>query len=719
MNTFIKAPKPRILAIDDTPANLFTLGASLKKDFDLQLATSGAEGLRLAIQEPPELILLDIMMPEMDGFETCKRFKAEPSLKDIPVIFITALATVDAEIKGLSFGALDYITKPIQVETARQRIRNLLDREHYRQQAQIKSQQLETKLTELKQAQAQLKLAASVFSSAREGIFITDTHGIIVEVNQAFERITGYGRAEVVGQSPMMLNSGKQTPDFYADMWKQLATKEHWYGELWNLRKGGQLYAEMLNISSVRDAQGQIQNYVALFSDITVQKEHEQELDHIAHYDMLTGLPNRVLLADRLRQGMTQTLRRGQHLAVVFLDLDGFKTVNDNFGHGVGDQLLSILANRMKLALREGDTLARTGGDEFIAVLMDLENTTTSDSLLLRLLQAAAMPFDQDGSHLQVSASIGVSFYPQESDIDADQLIRQADQAMYQAKLAGKNRFHVFDAVQDSGLRTHHESLKRIGQALKNNELALYYQPKVDMRSGKVIGLEALIRWQHPELGLQAPALFLPVIEDHPLAVEVGEWVIETTLSQIEQWQSAGLDIPVSVNVGARQLQQPVFVDRLRTLLENHPLVKPGVLSLEVLETSALENMTMVSHVIEQCRQMGVTFALDDFGTGYSSLTYLKRLPVTTLKIDQSFVRDMLVDADDLAILQGVIGLAQAFDREAIAEGVETTEHGVRLLAMGCYLAQGYGIARPMPAHHVPDWIKHWQCDAAWVYPTH
>jgi EAL domain-containing protein (putative c-di-GMP-specific phosphodiesterase class I) len=333
-------------------------------------------------------------------------------------------------------------------------------------------------------------------------------------------------------------------------------------------------------------------------------------------------------------------------------------------------------------------------------------------------LQAAAMPLELNNTQMQVSASVGVTFYPQVNDMDADQLIRQADQAMYQAKLAGKNRYHVFDAILDSGLRTHHESLKRIGQALKNNELQLYYQPKVNMRSGEVIGMEALIRWQHPVLGLQVPALFLPVIEDHPLAVEVGEWVMETALSQIEHWQAQGLNLPVSVNVGARQLQQLVFVERMRTLLARHPNVKPGMLSLEVLETSALENMTGVNQAIEQCRHMGVTFALDDFGTGYSSLTYLKRLPVTTLKIDQSFVRDMLEDPDDLAILQGVIGLAQAFEREVIAEGVETSEHGVRLLALGCHLAQGYGIAHPMPAHDIPDWINHWEPDTAWTHPA-
>jgi EAL domain-containing protein (putative c-di-GMP-specific phosphodiesterase class I) len=294
-------------------------------------------------------------------------------------------------------------------------------------------------------------------------------------------------------------------------------------------------------------------------------------------------------------------------------------------------------------------------------------------------------------------------------------LLRQSDQAMYQAKLAGKNRYHVFDAELDRSVRGHHESLEHIRRALTEREFVLHYQPKVNMRTGKIIGAEALIRWQHPEKGLLPPAVFLPVIENHPLAVDVGEWVIDTALTQMEQWRAAGLDIPVSVNVGARQLQQADIVERLRNILTMHPEVKPGDLELEVLETSALDDLSRVSQVIEDFREIGVMFALDDFGTGYSSLTYLKRLPVTLLKIDQTFVRDMLGDPDDLAILDGVIGLAAAFRRQVIAEGVETVEHGEMLLRLGCEQAQGYGIARPMPAHELLDWSVGWRPNAAWI----
>ncbi|OQW87892.1 MAG: diguanylate cyclase [Rhodoferax ferrireducens] len=709
--------KPTILAIDDTPVNLLTLGAALKHDFDLQMATSGEMGLELARQNPPDLILLDIMMPGIDGFETCRRLKAEPLLADIPVVFVTALHEQAFEVKGLALGAWDYITKPIQVDTARQRIRNLLERERLRKQVALQLDQLAQELAERQASTNKLKLAAGVFTTAREGILITDTDGTIVDVNEAFSRITGFARQEVLGQNPRILGSGLQSPEFYTAMWRELLTKGHWYGEIWNRRKSGQVYAEMLTITTVRDESGQPRNFVALFSDITALKEHETELNHMAHYDVLTGLPNRVLLADRLRQGMLQAERRGQLLAVVFLDLDGFKGVNDRYGHEAGDQLLMAVARNMKKSLREGDTLARLGGDEFVAVLADLDNAAAGVPLLGRLLEAAAQRTVFGELALKVSASMGVTFFPQDVDMEADQLLRQADQAMYQAKLAGKNRFQVFDTQHDSGMRSRHESLERIRLALQANELVLFYQPKVNMRTGTVMGAEALIRWQHPDKGLLPPASFLPLIEDSPLAIEIGEWVIETALRQIGQWRSQGLLLRVSVNVGARQLQQSNFVTRLSDTLASHPGIQSGDLSIEVLETSALQDLAGVSLVIAQCKDLGVDFALDDFGTGYSSLTYLKRLPVSLLKMDQSFVRDMLIDPDNQAILEAVIGLARAFRRAVIAEGVETIAHGTRLLEMGCDLAQGYGIARPMPAAAVPDWVASWRPDAAWSPP--
>jgi len=565
-----------------------------------------------------------------------------------------------------------------------------------------------TDITEHKQLEQKLQLAASVFTHAREGIMITGTDGTIIDVNEAFSLITGYSREEAIGRSPHFLHSGCHDSSFYAILWQQLLEKGHWYGEIWNRRKTGEIYAQMESISSIRDATGNVSQYVSLFSDITTLKEHEKRLEHIAHFDALTNLPNRILLADRLRQAIVQAQRNGDKLAIAYLDLDGFKAINDTYGHEAGDQLLMSVSARMKQVLRESDTLARIGGDEFVAVLPELSDAESSMPMLNRLLLAAAEPAACGDLVFNVSASLGVTFYPQDGEVDADQLLRQADQAMYQAKLAGKNCVCRFDADQDSYLRTRHESLNRISQAVLAREFVLYYQPKVNLRTRALVGAEALIRWSHPDVGLLPPSEFLPVIEDHPLAVEIGEWVIDSVLTQIQIWHKAGLKIPVSVNIGARQLQQKDFVERLQHLLETHPSIGADCLELEVLETSALEDINHVSNVIYACKELGVAFALDDFGTGYSSLTYLKRLPVTTLKIDRSFVSDMLDDPDDLSILNGVINLAAAFGKQVIAEGVESEKHGELLLQLGCELAQGYGIARPMPAEKMSDWYNNW-----------
>ena len=569
-------------------------------------------------------------------------------------------------------------------------------------------------ITERRCIEEKLKLVASVFTHAREGIAITDSQGVIIDVNDTFTDITGYSKEEALGQTPRMMKSNRHTREFYVDMWDTLFKQGQWHGEIWNRRKNGEVYAQMLTISAVSDTYGNIQHYVSLFTDITTMKKHQQQLEHIAHYDALTDLPNRVLLADRLKQAMAQTLRQGKQLAVVYLDLDGFKVVNDTYGHNVGDELLIILAKHMGEALREGDTMARLGGDEFVAVLVDLEEHQDCEPIIERLLQATSNVVNVGNITLQVSSSIGVTFYPQDG-IDADQLMRQADQAMYLAKQSGKNRYFLFDIVQDVALKAQRENLEDILRAIEQEEFVLYYQPKVNIKTGEIIGAEALVRWQHPKRGLLQPLTFLPSLENNPMSIRLGEWVIETALMQIAQWHTLGLNIPISVNVGGYQLQQSNFVERLHQLLMVHSDVNPHDLELEILETSALEDISQVSDVIHRCQKLGIRFALDDFGTGYSSLTYLKHLPAELLKIDQSFIRDMLSDPDDLAIIEGILGLAKAFRRNVIAEGVETVEHGELLLALGCEWAQGYGIAKPMPAHLIPQWVKTWEPDVKWT----
>lgn len=570
-------------------------------------------------------------------------------------------------------------------------------------------------VSQQKRDRERLQLAASVFTHAREGITICDPAGNILDVNEMFTRITGYSREEVLGKNPSILQSGRQSAEFYADMWRALGEKGQWSGEIWNKAKDGRIYPQTLTITAVHDRAENLLHYVGFFSDITQEKEQERQLERSVHYDVLTDLPNRTLLADRLQQAMAQAHRHSRMLAVVCLDLDGFRRINAVYGRDAGDRVLMGLARRMKLVLRETDSLARLGGDKFVAVLLDVESAESVHPVLDRMLAGAAEAASIGEIEVSVPASMGVTFYPQMVEIDAGQLLRQAEQAMYQSKLAGKNRWQIFDVNQDITVRAHLEDVERIRVALAAGEFVLYYQPTVNMSTGSLVGVEGLIRWQHPTRGLLPPATFLPAILEDPLFERVGDWVLEQALRQLEAWQDGGLKIQVSVNIGARHLRQTGFAERLRALLAAHPGVPASALELEVLETSALLDIAQVSHVLTTCRDLGVSIALDDFGTGYSSLTWLRRLPVNIVKIDQSFVGGMHDNPEDLSILEGVLGLARAFDRTAVAEGVETIEQGRLLLQFGCNLGQGYAIARPMPAEELLPWAGSWKPDPVWT----
>ncbi len=572
-------------------------------------------------------------------------------------------------------------------------------------------------ITAQKLAEAQLRLTSSVFSGTSEGILITNAEGLILDVNSAFSRITGYQHGEVLGKDPLTFRSGRQSHSVFRAMRAGLMRHGEWKGEVWSRRKDGEAYSVLLTVSRICEAKGGVTNYVALFSDITPLKLQQEQLEHGARFDALTNLPNRLLLSDRLGQALVNCQRLGQMLAVLYMDIDGFKSVNDTFGHTVGDELLVAVSHQMRAVLREGDTLARMGGDEFVVVLTGLHGVEDCVQLVHRVLAACACPVLLGGSALSVTTSIGVSLYPND-DIDADKLMRNADFAMYEAKRGGKNRFHLFDASQDAEVKTRTVQQTRVEQALLRQEFVLHYQPKVHMRTGALVGVEALIRWSHPDLGLLAPGSFLPAIEKHPLCERVGAWVLETALQQMAAWRRRGLKIPISINVSARQFLDRQFATHLAAMLAKHSGVQPDMVELEILETSALEDMDAVQTIMADCHRLGVNFSLDDFGTGYSSLTYLRRLPVDTLKIDQSFIRDMLHDANDLSIVKGVIGLATAFNRTVIAEGVETEAHGTQLLAMGCELGQGYAIAKPMPAELLPDWLAHWRPPVAWTSPA-
>lgn len=567
---------------------------------------------------------------------------------------------------------------------------------------------LAVNITHQKEAERKLQEAARVFEYAQEGILIANKEGLIINVNAAFSRITGFKKSDVLGENPRILSSGRQSQKFYSALWAKLIETGYWYGEIWNRRKNGEIYPQKLNITTIRSEDGEIQQFIALFSDISIEKKQQEELEFIAHFDPLTGLPNRVLLTDRLNQAVVYSERHQKELAVTFIDLDGFKEVNDKYGHAAGDALLEELAKRFKSVVRKGDTVSRMGGDEFVAVFPELESKETLNCVLDRMLAEAKKPIDYQGLELQISASIGVALYDGvESSVSADLLIRHADQAMYQAKTLGKNQIAYFETANKSlfsDLTVLKQKLAEIEEALNQNQFELFYQPKLYTQDLDKLSFEALIRWRKGA-ELIPPFFFLPYLDGQPLGLRLGYWVIETAIQQVEAWKAEGKACSVSVNVDGYQLEQPDFVERVQAILHKYTEFSPTNLTIELLESSALDDIDCVTSVINELRQMGVRFAIDDFGTGYASLNYLKRLPVDELKIDQSFIKDIFEQPQGLVILESVISMGTAFNMQVVAEGVETQEHIDLLLKLGIKILQGYAISRPMESSKVTDWL--------------
>jgi diguanylate cyclase (GGDEF)-like protein/PAS domain S-box-containing protein len=577
-----------------------------------------------------------------------------------------------------------------------------------------RSRQLEQEVLARAAAEDKLRLHARVFSDAQECLLITDAERNIVAINDAALAVTGYQREELLGRNPSVFRSGLQDEAFYREMWQKIGRDGFWSGEVWNRRKNGSLYACILKISELRDENGQLTHYIGSQEDITTLKETQRHLEHMARFDNLTGLPNRNLLHDRMEHAMAIARRSGQKLAVCLLDLDGFKAVNDRLGHDAGDQLLVGIATRLQHALRETDTVARLGGDEFVLLLADIDGFDRLATTLDRVLAATRAVVPDGAAELTVSSSVGLTLYP-DDNAPAETLLRHADEAMYEAKRRGRDRYHLFDAASDSAVAEYRQLVQALESALDNNELRVHYQPIVHLPSGRVLGFEALVRWQHPERGLLAPALFLPAVEHTPLICAIDRWVAAQALADLAGWLDAGYDWYISINIAAFHFESEGFADEIRGLLAWRPRVEPYRLQLELLESKALVSLDAVREVIRDCRALGVRTALDDFGTGYASLAYFKRLPVDTLKIDQSFVRGIEDDPENLVIVDNIVRLTRSFQRSVVAEGMETAEIGELLCRFGCDTVQGYGIAKPMPASDIVAWVAAWQPDPRWA----
>ena len=807
--------KPTILIVDDEPTNIEILGSFLSSDYQVKVARDGFSALEIARRAPkPDLILLDIMMPSLNGFEVCRQLQAEKDTRDIPVIFITA-AGPESEIEGLSVGAVDHIFKPINYAATKLRIKNHLDitlyrkkiqqslgflstifdnaplaiavltpnhewqllnkvgldflgfhsledaqsipqktlaacfekatfrryLEAFRSTLQDKKQTLSIELRNLngrttywldlilsplhdesgsvtsvmalaidntlnKHTQERLHLLAKVFENALEGILITDRQGKVVEFNSAYSKVTGYSDQEIKQSRfgfPQLQQV--QTKESIAYLQEIFENGEPWRGEILTHAENGDELFTLLSINAIKHDNNGPEFLLAVCNDITQLKKQQEQLEKANYYDPLTGLPNRTLLTDRLAQAIALNKYHQELTLICCIDFDNFAAVNDTYDHAIGDQVLMECVKRLDTIARENDTLSRVTGDEFILVLNGIRSLIEATNLLDKVLESINEPIEIAGNHVQVSCSIGVTVTPKDHS-DPSTLLRHAYQAMNTAKSIGKNCYSFFDIHANERAIIQNQNLQRIKQALDNEEFTLFFQPKINLIDQTLIGAEALIRWQHPERGLLLPIEFLPLITDTDLEISLGNWIISTAMNVQSQWQKAGRVIELSINISPVHLQSNDFLSYLNSELNKHSDLLPNTIQFEIVETAALEDLGNAIGVIKACHKLGIGFALDDFGTGYSSLTYLCKLPIGTLKIDQSFIRNMLQDDASHAVVVGIISLAKSFSLEVVGEGAESEQHLAHLAKLGCDIAQGYAIAKPMNSDQFWQWCE-------------
>ncbi|SKB07409.1 diguanylate cyclase/phosphodiesterase with PAS/PAC sensor(s) [Pseudomonas extremaustralis] len=556
----------------------------------------------------------------------------------------------------------------------------------------------------LKENRERLRQAAAVFDCTREGVLVTDARGLIVHVNRAFIEITGYQREDVLGRLPSLFKSGRHSALFYQQMFQSLQRTGEWSGEIWNRRKSGEIYPQWQTIRVIYDDQDHLSHYVAVFSDISAIKESEHELAHLAHHDPLTDLPNRLLFTDRAKQALAlaQTQKRG--CALLLLDLDHFKIINDSLGHNVGDQLLKLAGERLQALLGPSVTLARLGGDEFAVLAESCTQVVQAAALAQRILAALQQPFNFDGHQLFVSASIGISLFPNDA-LSAEQLLRNADSALFKAKSAGREGYALYTEELTAHAQNRVEIAGELRRALQQEELRVYYQPVHDLHDGRLVGVEALVRWQHPERGLVPPGEFIPIAERTGLIADIDGWVMNQACRQMCQWLADGVPVRfVAVNVSSRLFARRELYEQVAKVLHDTGL-DPTFLELEVTESAVMDDPEVALEQLHRLRELGLRLAIDDFGTGYSSLLRLKRLPVQKLKIDQGFVAGLPWDEDDAAIVRVVIALAKSMGMQVQAEGIEQVEQAQFLLDLACDMGQGYWFGRPMPAIDI-DWTN-------------
>lgn len=568
-------------------------------------------------------------------------------------------------------------------------------------------------ITSKKRKAEQLELAAKVFNAAQEGIMVTNKQGILIATNKALSDMTGYSEEELLNHSPSILKSKRHSRQFFREMWTSIMQTGYWIGEIWQRHKSGKEFPALLSISTLKNQDEEIINYIGFCHDLILQKKQKEQITHLKYYDSVTNLPNQYFLSKNLESMMQCVDRSNSNLIIIYIAINGTKKLN-NLSIRAHNRLIMLISKRLISFFNEQAFLARISYHEFIAVLEKSKNAISVLPTIKSLIHELSNPLSIGKENLAVSSNIGITTFPQEHILYSEELIRQAHLAGYEAKLIGDNEYKFFDHSMELQEIQFNRQVQEIRSAIKNNQLRLFFQPKVNMATGKILGVEALIRLDHPQKGILCPAEFLSDITNHSISAEIGEWVLEHAFLQLEQWMALNLNLPISINISPYHLQQINFLNQLKHILANHPTIPPHLIELELLESEALQDGNIVKKVINECKKIGILFALDDFGTGYSSLAYLKELPATRVKLDQSFVRDITQKPENIAILKACISMCHSLKREVIAEGVETVGLGKLLLYLGCSNAQGYAVAKPMPADHVLEWINNWSAIPEW-----
>lgn len=711
-----------ILVVDDTTANLRLLDGLLRSNgYRVRPVPSGELALRAVEAAVPDIILLDMNLPDIAGIEVCRRIKTRAHLQHVPIIFISALAETEDKIAAFAAGGIDYVTKPFRTEEVLARVRTHLALRDMREQIEQQNRalaesrdtlearvrertrelehansELQAQINERQRAERELRLNAGVFHGTSESILICSASHQVMRVNRSLLLTTGYQESEIIGKPMAMLMGQHQAQAFYQAVEAQVQGTGHWQGELFLRRKNGEVFPVWLSVTGQVADEDHPAQAIVTFSDISEKKLTEQRLHRLAHYDPLTDLPNRLLFNEYGARAIARAKREGSALAVLVIDLDGFKHINDSLGHPVGDEVLRQAAERLARGLRDEDTIARPGGDEFLVIAERLNSPAADAAKVARkLLEVFAQPFHAGGQELHLTASIGISVFPADA-ADMMELMKNADAALYRAKHGGRNMYQFYTSELTAAASERVKLEAQLNRAIQQDELLVHYQPQFDLGTGELVGAEALARWRHPDMGLIPPLRFIPVAEETGLIVPLGERILRKACEQVQAWRQQGLMLSkISVNIAGQQIQQQEIVDTVRRVLEETGL-PAELLELEVTETFIMQNATRAIETLNALRALGISLAIDDFGTGYSSLSYLKRLPIQTLKIDRSFVRDIPVDANDTAITRAMLALAGSLGLRTVAEGVETEQQRDFLAGERCELVQGYLYSPPL-----------------------